>query len=173
MPHGFDSFRVFISAPGDLEQDRQACYDAISEANESTAMPAKVLLVSIGLRDNEQITGSRSITSDNIRWSTFFIQIFQDDWGPRDLFRKLFLLALECREDAAMPMRELVVCLKDAPRETNPEILAFRKELENYQDLRIFRYSGVDELKAQLKDVCDGWARELIDSKVGSATGPA
>jgi hypothetical protein len=171
MPHGFDSFRVFVSAPGDLERDRETCYEAIAETNESTAMPAKVLLVSVGLRDNEQITGSRSITSDNVRWSTFFIQIFQDDWGPRDLFRKLFLLAMECRDDAAMPMRDVMVCLKDAPQETNPEILAFRKELENHQELRILRYSGVDELRTQLKDVCDGWARELIDSKIGSATG--
>jgi hypothetical protein len=173
MPHGFDAFRVFISAPGDLERDRQACYDAISEANESTAMPAKLLLVSVGLRDSEQITGSRSITSDNVRWSAFFIQIFQDDWGPRDLFRKLFLLALECRDDTAMPMREVVVCLKDAPQETNPEILAFRKELEDRRELRIIRYSNVDELKTQLNEVCNGWAQDLIDLKTGSAVGRA
>jgi hypothetical protein len=171
MPHGFDAVRIFISAPGDLERDRETCYEAIAQVNESTAMPAKVLLVSVGLRDNEQITGNRSITSDNVRWSAFFIQIFQDDWGPRDLFRKLFLLALECRDDAAMPMREVLVCLKDAPQETNQEILAFRKELEDHQELRILRYSSMDDLKTQIKDVCEGWARELIDSKIGSKIG--
>jgi len=51
---------VFISAPGDLERDRQACHDAISQANETTAMPAKVLLVEAGLRENEQISSHRS-----------------------------------------------------------------------------------------------------------------
>jgi hypothetical protein len=166
MPHGFDSYRIFISAPGDLEADRQACHDAIARVNETTAMPAKVLLVSLGLRDNDQISGSRAAVSDNVRWSAFFIQIFQDDWGPRDLFRKLFLLAVECRDDASMPMREVVVCLKDAPQETNPEILAFRKELEERNDLRVMRYGSLDELRAQLTEVCEGWARAIIASGI-------
>jgi hypothetical protein len=166
MAYGFDDYRVFISAPGDLEPDRQACHDAIAQVNEATAMPAKVLLVSVGLRENEQISGSRAIVSDNVRWSTYFIQIFQDDWGPRDLFRKLFLLAVECRDDASMPMRDVVVCLKDAPHESNPEILAFRKELEERSDLRVLRYASLDELRAQLTEVCEGWARAVIASGV-------
>jgi hypothetical protein len=164
MPHGFDAYRIFISAPGDLELDRQACYDAVSQANEATAMPARVLLVSVGLRDNDQISSSRSITSDNVRWSSYFIQLFQDDWGPRDLFRKLFLLAVECRDDASMPMRELVVGIKDAPNETNPEILAFRKELEERADLRVISYRTVGELREQITEVCNGWARALIEA---------
>jgi hypothetical protein len=164
MPHGFDTYHVFISAPGDLEPDRQACHDAIASANESAAMPAKVLLVSVGLRDNGQIEGNRSIVSDNVRWSTYFIQLFQDDWGPRDLFRKLFLLAIECRGDSAMPMREVVVCLKDAPHETNPEILAFRRELADRSDLRVVPYSSVDTLRDQLTEICNRWARQQIES---------
>jgi hypothetical protein len=167
MPHGFDAYRVFISAPGDLEPDRQACYDAVAQANDATAMPAKILLVSVGLRENEQITGNRSIVSDNVRWSAYFVQIFEDDWGPRDLFRKLFLLAVECRDDVNMPMRQVVVCLKHAPHETNAEILAFRKELEERTDVHVFRYGNCDELKARLTEVCNGWAQEIIDS--GSA----
>ena len=55
MPHGFDAYRIFISAPGDLEADRDACYAAVARANEATAMPAKVLLVSVGLRENDHI----------------------------------------------------------------------------------------------------------------------
>lgn len=168
MPHGFDSYRVFISAPGDLEADRQACYGVISGVNETTAMPAKVLLVSVGLRDNEQISGSRAIVSDNVRWSTFFIQFFEDDWGPRDLFRKLFLLAAECRDDASMPMREVVICLKNAPQETNHEILAFRRELDERKDMRVIRYDSLDELRAPLTEVCEGWARAIIDAGVGA-----
>jgi hypothetical protein len=169
MPHGFDAYRVFISAPGDLEADRQVCHDAIARVNETTAMPAKVLLVALGLRNNEQISGSRAIVSDNVRWSAFFMQIFADDWGPRDLFRKLFLLAAECRDDASMPMREVVVCLKDAPQETNPEILAFRRELEERQDMRVLRYGSLDELREQLTEVCEGWTRAIIAAGTGSA----
>jgi hypothetical protein len=166
MPHGFDAYRIFISAPGDLEQDRDACYAAVARANEATAMPAKVLLVSVGLRENDQISSSRSIASENVRWSSYFIQVFEDDWGPRDLFRKLFLLAVECRDDASMPMRDLVVGIKDAPHETNAEILAFRKELEGRTDLRVFHYRTADELREQMIEVCNGWACALIEAGI-------
>jgi hypothetical protein len=168
MAHGFDDYRIFISAPGDLDPDREACRAAISEVNEHLAMPEKILLVSLGLRDNDQISGSRSAVSDNVRWSSYFIQIFQDDWGPRDLFRKIFLLALECRDDASMPMRDVVVCLKDAPHETNADILAFRRELDERQDLRVIRYATPDELQVHLTDVANGWARTLIDSRISA-----
>ena len=43
MVHGFDDYRIFISTPGDLEPDRDACYAAVSQVNEATAMPAKSL----------------------------------------------------------------------------------------------------------------------------------
>jgi hypothetical protein len=164
MAHGFDAYRIFISAPGDLDADRQASYDAIAHINEAVAMPAKVLLVAIGLRDSEHIVGHRGIVSDNVRWSSYFIQVFQDDWGPRDLFRKLFLLALECREDALQPMRDVVVFLKDAPHETNAEILAFRTELEDRKDVRVLRYSSVEQLMPQLEEVCRGWAESVISA---------
>jgi hypothetical protein len=170
MAHGFNDYRVYISAPGDLDHDREACQTAIAEANERIAMPAKVLLVSLGLRENDHIVGNRSAVSDNVRWSSYFIQIFQDDWGPRDLFRKVFHLAVECRDDAAMPMREVVVCLKDAPGETSAEILAFRKELDERQDLPVIRYKSLDELKTRLAEVCDGWARTLAESASAART---
>jgi hypothetical protein len=170
MTHGFDDYRVFISAPGDVEPDRQACYDAIASVNENTAMPAKLLLVTVGLRESEQISSHRAIVSDNVRWSSYFVQIFQDDWGPRDLFRKLFLLAVDCRNDSTMPMRDVLVCLKDAPGETHPEILAFRKELEEGSDCRVLRYQDPDELRVQVEEVCAVWAGELMDRPDRPAT---
>jgi hypothetical protein len=169
MAHGFDDYRVFISAPGDLESDRQACCGAISQVNGDTAMPARILLVSFGLRENAQIEGSRAIVSDNVRWSSYFIQLFQDDWGPRDLFRKLFLLAIECRDDPAMPMREVVVCLKSAPHETDERVLAWRRELEGRTDLRVIRYDRLEEMQARLEEIGTEWARELIAAGAGKA----
>jgi len=166
MAHGFDDYRIFISAPGDLEQDRQACHDAIAAVNENCAMPEKILLVSFGLRENSQIESNRSIVSDNVRWSSYFIQIFQDDWGPRDLFRKLLLLALECKDDPAMPMRDIVVCLKDAPHETDAQILAFRAELEALTSVRLLRYKRPEEVRQQVTEVCTGWTKSIIETKV-------
>jgi hypothetical protein len=172
MPFGFDMHRVFISAPGDLGRERQACHEAIATANETTAMHAQVLLVEVGLREDGQIEGCRSAVADNVRWSTFFIQVFEDDWGPKNLFRKLFYLAVECRDDACMPMREVVVCLKDAPRETDPEILAFRQELQDRPDVRLFRYASLDALTAHLVEVSTGWAQAMVEAKT-TASGAA
>jgi hypothetical protein len=174
MSHGFDSYRIFISAPGDLDADRHACHEAISAVNEVTAMPAKILLVPVGLRDNAQLEGNRSIVSDNVRWSNYFIQLFEDDWGPRNLFRKVFLLAVECRDDPSMPMRDVVVCLKRLPDETDPDIIALRKELQQRQDVRIVSYSNRKELSTALFEICTAWTNALVQTAPASnAVAPA
>src|SRR5215471_20941734 len=105
--HGFDMYRVFLSTPGDLQKEWSASREAISDVNRDTAMPQKILLVSIGLTSDEQITGYRAAVAENIRLCTYFVQVFEDDWGPKNLFRKMFLLALDCRDDAAFPKREV------------------------------------------------------------------
>lgn len=169
MAHGFDDYRIFISAPGDIDRDRQATYDAISNVNAELSMPAKILLVPVGLRENAQIDGYRSIVSDNVRWSSYFIQLFQDDWGPRELLRKLFVLAIECRDDSTMPMRDVVVCLKTAPDETDERVLAWRKELAEWPALCVIPYDRPDELQQRLTEVCKTWASELIRAGGGKS----
>ena len=47
-----------------------------------------------------------------------------------------------------MPMRDVVICLKDAPHESDAEILSFRRELDERGDLRIFHYATVGDLKS-------------------------
>jgi hypothetical protein len=170
MPHGFDVYRVFISAPGDLEADREACHHVIAKVNEAAAMPEQILLAAIGLRDNGQIEGHRAIVSDNVRWSSYFIQIFQDDWGVRDLYRKLLFLAVECRDDAKMHMRDVVIFLKDAPHETDPQILNFRKELEDLSNMQVCRYKTTQDMKAQLEEILNGWTRDLTSLKAPRST---
>jgi hypothetical protein len=160
--HGFDSYRIFISAPGDLEREREACRAAISEVNAEEAMPSKVLLVSVGLRDDSAIDGFRSAIAQNIRQCTYHIQVFQDDWGPNNLFRKMFTVALESRDDSAMPMREVIVCLKAAPGETDAQILAFRKELEERSDLRVYQFEKADDLTRIIHGVSTEWTRSII-----------
>ncbi len=146
-----------------MDRDREATYDAISRVNADLAMPAKVMLVSVGLRENAQIEGHRSIVSDNVRWSSYFIQIFQDDWGPRELFRKLFLLAVECRDDSSLPLRDIVVCLKSAPHETDERVLACqRRELAERTDLRVIQYDRPEDLQARIEELCAEWTRERI-----------
>lgn len=161
IQHGFDMYRVYLSTPGDLAREQDACRAAISEVNASQAMPLKILLVSVGLREDGQIVGFRSAVAENVRDSTYFIQVFEDDWGPNLLHRKMLYLAAECRDDPSLPMRDVIVCLKNAPHETDPAILAFRKELEDCQDMRVFNFDKCESLKAHLLDICTGWVREI------------
>ena len=168
--HGFDMHRVFLSAPGDLERERDACRTAIGDVNASAAMPAKILLVTVGLTSDDGIVGYRSAVADNIRESAYYVQVFDDDWGPKNLFRKMFFLAAECRDDPSFPMKELVVFLKDAPRETDPEILGFRKELREQPGVRAFPFDNVETLKTQLQRVSTDWISQLIAADSGESS---
>jgi hypothetical protein len=159
--HGFDMYRVFISTPGDLQREQDTCRAAISEVNAAEAMPQKILLVSVGLREDGQIEGARSAVGENVRLCTYYIQIFEDDWGPKNLFRKMFFLATDCLDDTNFPMRDVIVCLKDAPRETDPEILAFRKELQEQRNVRVFHFDKEETLKKHLSDTCSEWVRAI------------
>jgi hypothetical protein len=169
---GFDMYRVYLSTPGDLAQEQDACRAAIAGTNESEAMPRKILLVSVGLREDGQIVGYRSAVAENIRQCSYFVQVFEDDWGPNNLFRKMFYLAVDCRDDASLPMREAIVCLKDAPHETDSAILAFRKELEEQSGIRVLHFDKPESLKTQLIEVCGEWVRAIADAG-GGGTEPS
>ena len=168
MVHGFDMYRVFLAAPGDLQKEMDVCREAIAEVNRDVAMPEKILLVSLGLISDEQIAGYRAAVADNVRQCTYFIQVFEDDWGPKNLFRKMFFLATDCRDDSSLPMRDIIVCLKNAPRETDPEILAFRKELEDQQNVRVFHFDNAESLGEPLRKVCGEWVQSIIAAGGGS-----
>jgi hypothetical protein len=167
--HGFDMHRVFLSAPGDLERERDACRNAIGDVNSASAMPAQILLVTVGLNSDDGIVGYRSAVADNIRASAYYVQVFDDDWGPKNLFRKMFFLAAECRDDPNFPMKELVVFLKDAPRETDPEILGFRKELQEQPGVQAFAFEHAETLKTQLQQVSTEWIRQIIAAGSGES----
>ena len=164
LVHGFDMHRVYLSAPGDLDAEKQLCRSVISETNEQDAMPFKILLVSVGLPQDGVVEQFRSAVSDNIRQCAFLIQVFQDDWGPKNLMRKMFYLACDGRGDEQLPMRDVVVFLKSAPRETDPEILAFRKELEDLADVRVFHFSTAEEMRTELRKVTGAWVQTIRES---------
>jgi hypothetical protein len=173
LVHGFDMHRVYLSAPGDLDAEKQVCREAIGATNESEAMPAKILLVAVGLPQEGAIEQFRSAVADNVRQCRYYIQVFEDDWGPRNLSRKMFYLAYDGRSDGSLPMSDVVVFLKDAPRETDPEILAFRKELEDLHGVRIFHFSSPDAMRRQLLEVTAGWVGDIKRNQAREAAAAA
>ena len=173
LVHGFDMHRVFISGPGDLAAEKEQCRAVLSQINEAEAMPGKILLVSVGLPNEALVESHRGPVADNIRQCAFFIQIFEDDWGPKNLMRKMFFLAYDSRADQALPMREVVIFLKDAPRESDPDILAFRKELADLPDVRVATFKTVAELGSALRAVASGWVVRLKQDAVDGSTAAA
>ncbi|HEY3740763.1 MAG TPA: hypothetical protein VGL53_13015 [Bryobacteraceae bacterium] len=162
--------RVYISAPGDLSAEQQLCRTLIGQTNEGRAMEHKILLVAVGLPEEGVIESYRSAVADNIRQCAYHVQVFQDDWGPKNLSRKMFYLSYDGRADDTMPMREVLVFLKDAPRETDPAILAFRKELAELPDVRIFHFRSQEEMRAQLLEVLAGWVEDIRKQQPASAS---
>jgi hypothetical protein len=65
-------------------------------------------------------------------------------------------------------MRDVVVFLKDAAHESDPRILEFRKELDCFPGVRVFRYRTIEELNAQLAPILMEWAQELIAEKTAA-----
>ena len=167
--HGFDMYRVYLSTPGDLGEEQDACRSAISEVNEKVAMPRKILLVSVGLREDGHIVGNRAAVSANIRQSSYFIQVFEDDWGPQSLHRKMFQVATASRDDEGQPMKEVVVCLKDAPDEADPAILAFRQELAGQAGVLVILFDKAPSLRTQLLGVFHRWVGEIVAAGGGAA----
>ena len=161
MLHGFDMHRVYLSAPGDLEAEKQLCRAVISDVNETDAMKDQILLVSVGLREEGAVEQIQGPVADNIRQCAYFIQMFEDDWGPKNLMRKMFFVACDGLADEALPMREVAVFVKDAPREIDPEILAFRQELTLVPGVRLFRFATVADMREPLRAVISEWVAQI------------
>ena len=138
MPHGFDMYRVFISAPGDRALSaRPATMRSPRRTKPRPCPPRSCSSTSAYGRTNTcrislHCLGQRPL-----------VRVLHSDIrrgrGSRVTIRKLFHLAVECRDDASLPMREVVVCLKDSPHETDRQILEFRRKLEDRRDVRLVR----------------------------------
>ena len=165
LTHGFNMHRVYLSAPGDLDKEKDICREAISQVNGSDAMKDKILLVSLGLREDGMIEQVRGPVTDNVRQCSYFVQVFEDDWGPKNLMRKVFYTACDLRADETLPMRQVVVFLKDAPRETDPEILAFRKELADLPDVPVYSFQTADQLRQKLSEIATEWVKQIRETE--------
>jgi hypothetical protein len=162
IKHGFDMHQVFLSAPGDLEKERDTCRGAISEVNASDAMPAKILLVTVGLTSDGQIVDFRSAVAENVRQSAYYVQIFEDDWGPKNLFRKMFYLAIDCRDDPAFPMQEVAVFLKERSARNRSRNSGVSQRTRTAPGYARVSFRETERLKAQLIELSSEWVGSVL-----------
>lgn len=101
--------RVFCATSWELESERRAFHDVVGEVNAAEAMKHGVLYVPVTLVNMRDKRPFQYVVDENIRDCRYFVLALADGWGPpeRD-FARDYRLALSCREDPALPMRETV-----------------------------------------------------------------
>src|SRR5918911_1396053 len=101
-------FRVFCATAWDLDKELRAFHDAISEVN-GEGMQQQILFVPVSLMTMRDKRPFHGLIVENIEDSSYYILAPGDDWGPPERnFQRDYALALECRDNPALPMRDVV-----------------------------------------------------------------
>jgi hypothetical protein len=99
--------RVFCATAWELEGERRAFQDVIGEVNETEAMPRGLLFVPVSLVNVRDKRPYQYAVDENIRACHYYMLAVSDGWGPPErCFERDYRLALACRQDPALPMRE-------------------------------------------------------------------
>jgi hypothetical protein len=119
--------RVFCATSWELEKERRAFHTILADVNEKHAMPAGFLYVPVSLANIRDKRPIQYTIDQNIEDATHYILALDADWGPLERnFERDYYFALECRADAARPMRNVEFLLRARPDGTPP---AFTAEL--------------------------------------------
>ena len=124
MADSITRYKVFIASPGGLQKERQAFRDTIREYNEEIDKQRRdVTFMPVGWEETLGGYGRpQSLINEDIIACDYFILLLWDRWGsPPDTpgqgqyssaCEEEFALALECLEDPAKPMREVLIFFK-------------------------------------------------------------
>ncbi|HYE63396.1 MAG TPA: tetratricopeptide repeat protein [Phycisphaerales bacterium] len=192
MPTDMHSYRVFISSPGGLESERRVVHDTIVAFNQEQAIPRGVLFVPVGW----QLTPGgaarpQGLINEDVRECDYFVLLLQDRWRtkpgdvghlpgtPSSDAEEEFELAQDCQRDAAMPMRQLLVCFKP-PRPEDlasmsfqlKQVLDFRKRLELDHEHPYTTFDTGEQLSQDVRRRLGLWLRdheEKVDRKAEAA----
>ena len=139
-------YKVFIASPGGLQQEREAFRDTIRAYNEEIDQQRRDLtFMPVGWEETLGGYGRpQSLINEDIIACDYFILLLWDRWGSSpgksqysSACEEEFALALECLEDPAKPMREVVIFFKAVepaqmadPGSQLRQVLDFRRKLE-------------------------------------------
>lgn len=108
--------QIFCATAWELEGERRAFYDLIGEVNESDCMRHGVLYLPVSLTNVQDKRPLQYTVEENIRACSYYVLALAGDWGPKERdFERDYRLALACREDASLPMRETAILLRARP----------------------------------------------------------
>src|SRR5271168_4411786 len=153
----YESIWLIGRFAGNLAEYRQAFHDVAGEYNEAVGMARGAMLAPISFASVPP--DKRAAADSNIRMSRYFVLIAEDSWdAPPAGFRHDYKLALACREDPELPLREVVVMFRRPSQddESDGRLASFRKSLD--PGIKQFDFSGVAEFKTQTAALFRAWA---------------
>jgi hypothetical protein len=120
----FQLNRVFCATSWELEGERRAFYDVVGEVNETHGSRAGAMYVPVSLVNVRDKRPLQYTVEENIRDSVGYLLALSGDWGPIERnFERDLRLALDCRRDPALPMRNVALLLRRSPA-SPPSFLA-------------------------------------------------
>ncbi len=155
----FDMHRIFCATPFELEDERNAFYQVMSEFNEAYAMPRGILLVSVSLVP--QMADKRpyqAAVNDNIKASRYYIQLIEDSWGPpeRNMERDYALAVKYCADPESNLKQSVLLCKKPLlPHRVEPEIVQLKSSGQHLE------FDTIDEFKQLLRNLFEGWLESI------------
>jgi hypothetical protein len=165
MVDPFRFHRVFCSTPGSLDEEQRIFLNALAEANEREGLAEKRLFVPVICLGAANTGAYNGAIRENVRDADFFVQILGHSWGVESAeFEDLFYYAIDCRDSAGLPMREVVVFLKDvAPGRMKPAVAQFRESLAGTQGIEKHEFSESEQLMSGLLSLLTGWLTALCE----------
>ncbi len=112
----FQLHRIFCATPWELEAERYRFYDVVGRFNETVGIQKGVLFVPVTLASVMDKRPLQYAVDQNIRDCRHYVLLLSEDWGPAARnFRNEYHMALQCKEDPALPMESVAVLAKTQP----------------------------------------------------------
>jgi hypothetical protein len=151
--------RVFCAAPGNLGTETLLFHEAVAECNTSCGLAAGCLFVPLTVSLKQK---GQAAVDDNIRSCEYYLLVLDDTWGPPGKsFAHDYRLAQDCRGDDRLPMREVVVFLKETPPAgVEADLERFRKAISEGSSPRHYVFREPREFQSQVRALLSGWLAE-------------
>jgi tetratricopeptide (TPR) repeat protein len=170
------NYRVFIASPGGLESERKIFRDILASHNETDAIERGCHFQSIGWEITLGGMGRpQAKINEDLKTCDLFVLVLWDRWGSptgsdqgyTSGTHEEYMVALECLDDSALPMRDMVVFFKavDSRRMSDPgpqltTVLDFKKSLERDRKLLFETFDTSEAFGEKLRRHVAKWTRE-------------
>jgi len=177
MPTKLTGYKIFVAAPGGLEEERQLFHEVIQEYNESEALFHSVQFIPVRW---ELMLGGRGraqgIINQDLRKCDYMVLLLWDRWGskpdsdPNSSFtsgvEEEYSVAMDCLDDPELPMQDIVVFFRDVdvrrisdPGEQLKEVLKFKSKIQDEKLHFYDTYEKPGDFGKRLRTYLGKWLR--------------